>query len=252
MRIHALLINLDRSQDRLARCIPLLEQMGISWERVPGVEGAKLPADTLAQLNPQPAPHGEWFRGLTPGEIGCFLSHIACWRLIAERQLDCALVLEDDFAPDEGFTAARLQAFADSCGQWDVLKLTRIGRNARLVAELGQGASLHRIGKGPIDGTGYLVSLAGARKLVQRREHLLRPVDFDLKHPWERGLTVYSGSPNQFRQVSHEEAASIIGDRTDYRQYPFFAKMAVYLRKHRYHIRYWLADRLGIGRRRLI
>jgi glycosyl transferase family 25 len=174
MRPHAFLINLDRSQDRLARCIPLLEQMGISWERVPGIEGAKLPADELARLNPRPAPHGEWFRGLTPGEIGCFLSHIACWRLIAERGLDCALVLEDDFAPDDGFSAERLAAFADSSAHWDVLKLTRIGRNAKLAMPLEHGASIHHIGKGPIDGTGYLVSLAGARKLIQRREHLLR------------------------------------------------------------------------------
>jgi glycosyl transferase family 25 len=252
MRPHAFLINLDRSQDRLARCIPLLEQMGISWERVTGIEGAKLPADELARLNPRPAPHGEWFRGLTPGEIGCFLSHIACWRLIAERGLDCALVLEDDFAPDDGFSAERLAAFADSSAHWDVLKLTRIGRNAKLAMPLEHGASIHHIGKGPIDGTGYLVSLAGARKLIQRREHLLRPVDFDLKHPWERGLRVCSGSPNQFRQVSHEEAASVIGDRTDYRQYPFFQRMGVYLRKHRYHVRYWLAHRLHIGRRKLI
>ena len=84
------------------------------------------------------------------------------------------------------------------------------------------------------------------------REHLLRPVDFELKHYWERGLRVLSARPNLFWQVSHEEAASVIGDRTDYRRYPPLQKAAVYLRKHRYHVRFWLANSLGLGRRRLL
>ncbi|MDE2000791.1 MAG: glycosyltransferase family 25 protein, partial [Burkholderiales bacterium] len=92
-----LLINLDRSRDRLDRCGALLDKLGLPWERAPAVDGAKLDPSTLKQLNPQPAPHGEWFRGLTPGEIGCFLSHLKCWELIAQRQLACALIQEDDF-----------------------------------------------------------------------------------------------------------------------------------------------------------
>ena len=93
---HVFLINLDRSTDRLARCAPILDALGLTWERVPGIEGKKLPPEQLAALNPHPAPHGEWFRPLTPGEIGCFLSHLRCWQLIEERNLDCALVLEDE------------------------------------------------------------------------------------------------------------------------------------------------------------
>ncbi|MDE2075648.1 MAG: glycosyltransferase family 25 protein [Burkholderiales bacterium] len=92
-----MLINLDRSRDRLDRCGALLDKLGLPWERAPAVDGAKLDPSTLKQLNPQPAPHGEWFRGLTPGEIGCFLSHLKCWELIAQRQLACALIQEDDF-----------------------------------------------------------------------------------------------------------------------------------------------------------
>lgn len=255
---HVLLINLDRSTDRLARCGALLDKLGVSWERVPGVEGAKLPADYLKQLNPQPSPRGEWFRSLSAGELGCFLSHIKCWQLIADRDLDCAVILEDDFAPYPECTRDTLATLAQSCGQWDVLKLTRVRKNARLIASLPSaspptGSPPSRLelrfgGKGPEDCTGYMVSRAGAKKLVQQRARLHRPVDFDLKHYWERHLTVLSASPNMFWQVSHEEAASVIGDRTDYRRYPPRQKAAVYLRKHRYHLRFWLANKLGWGR----
>ena len=54
-------------------------------------------ADKLASLNPHPAPHGEWFRPLTPGEIGCFLSHLRCWELIQAQDTGVGIVLEDDF-----------------------------------------------------------------------------------------------------------------------------------------------------------
>ncbi|HET8693533.1 MAG TPA: glycosyltransferase family 25 protein [Aquabacterium sp.] len=247
-----LLINLDRSRDRLERCGALLDKLGLPWERVPAVEGAKLDPATLKQLNPQPAPHGEWFRGLTPGEIGCFLSHLKCWELIAQRQLACALILEDDFDLEAVCTRDTLQKLADSSSKWDVLKLTRLRRQSSLAHDLGGGIELRRGGKGPEDACAYMVSHQGATKLIQQRQTLLRPVDFDFKFYWERDLTVLSGSPNFFRQVSHEEAASVIGDRTDYRRYPTLKKWGTYLRKHRYHIRFWLADKLHIGRRRLI
>ncbi len=261
MPLHVLLINLDRSADRLARCAPILDGLGVSWERVPGIEGKQLDAAHLASLNPHPAPHGEWFRPLTPGEIGCFLSHLRCWQLIEERGLDCALVLEDDFQTHDACTLQNLQALADSATgahPWDVLKLTRLRQGATLVgtvghADKGTPLALRFGGKGPEDGTAYLVSRRGAAKLTPKREHLLRPVDFELKHFWERDLTVYSASPDLFWQVGSDIAASVIGGgRAEYRDYPPLRKAQVYLRKHRYHLRFWLANKLGLGRRQVL
>lgn len=256
MSVHVLLINLDRSPDRLARCAPLLDRLGLPWERVSAVEGKLLPADRLAALNPHPAPHGEWFRKLTPGEIGCFLSHLRCWQLIEERGWDGALILEDDFEPHEACTAERLLRLAASGTgphPWDVLKLTRLRKGARHVSDLGDGLALKSGGQGPEDATAYFVSRAGAAKLTPRRAHLLRPVDFELKHHWERDLTVYSASPDLFWQVGSEIAASVIGDgRAAYRDYPLGRKLQVYLRKHRYHLHFWLASRLGLMRRKVL
>lgn len=248
MAPHVFLINLDRSTDRLARCTTILNGLGLTWERVSAVEGAQLDPGYLHSLNPNPAPHGEWFRPLTAGEIGCFLSHIKCWRLIADRELDCALILEDDFTTIGEHVPERLRLLSTSCKQWDALKLTRLRKNAKLVHTLAPGIELRFGGKGPEDCTGYMVSHQGALKLIQQRNTLLRPVDFDLKHYWERDLTILSASPNLFHQASHEEAASVIGDRTQYRRYPTWQKVQVYLRKYRYHIKFWLANQLGFGR----
>ncbi len=261
VRLHVFLINLDRSADRLARCAPILDSLGVSWERVPGVEGKKLDAAYLKALNPQPAPRNAWFRPLTPGELGCFLSHLRCWQLIEERGIDCGLVLEDDFNAFDACTLHNLQTLAASATgthPWDVLKLTRLRQGAKLVGTLGDDGlgkplELRLGGKGPEDGTAYLVSRRGAAKLTPKREHLLRPVDFELKHVWERNLTVYSASPDLFWQVGSDVAVSVIGDgRADYRRYPPLQKAAVYLRKHRYHARFWLASKLGLGRHKVL
>ncbi len=253
MTLRVFLINLDRSTDRLARCAPLLDRLGVEWQRVPGVEGRQLSPERLAALNPHPAPHDEWFRRLTPGEIGCFLSHLRCWQLIEAQDLDCAVILEDDFDVHEACTLARLEALARSAtgaAPWDVLKLTRLRKGARTITSLGDGLSLCEGGKGPEDGCGYMVSRRGAAKLTPRREHLLRPVDFELKHVWERDLTVYSASPDMFWQVGSDIAASQIGDgRAAYRDLPAWQKVRVYWRKHRYHIRFWLSKHLGLMRR---
>lgn len=256
MRLHIFLINLERSGDRLARCTPLLDRLGLPWERVPGVEGKRLPPEQLAALNPHPAPHGEWFRPLTPGEIGCFLSHLRCWQLIEERGLDCALILEDDVDLHEACTPERLLALAASAQgpvPWDVLKVTRLRRGARTVATLGQGLALCQGGQGPEDAAAYMVSRRGAAKLTPQREHLLRPVDFDFKHTWERDLVVLSAQPDLFWQVGSDIAQSVIGGgRADYRAYPPLRKAQVYLRKHRYHLHFWLASQLGLMRRRVL
>ena len=144
---------------------------------------------------------------VTPEEIGLH----GCWQLIAERDIDCGLVLEDDFDVHDACTLQALQTLAASATgahPWDVLKLTRLRKDSKLVATLGDdgaGLALRFGGKGPEDGTAYMVSRRGAAKLTPKREHLLRPVDFELKHHWERDLTVYSAGPDLFWQVGSNE-----------------------------------------------
>jgi len=246
------LINLDRSADRLARCSQSLSELGLEWERVPAVDGSQLDPDWLSRLNPHPAPHGEWFRRLTAGELGCFLSHLRCWQLIVERDLDCALILEDDFAPEPILSASNLALLGKNPENWDLVKLSRLGKYAKPCLRLSDEIELCHWGQGPVDGTAYLVSRRGAAKLVVQREHIYRPVDFDFKHWWERDLELLAAQPDFFRQRSHEEAASIIGGRSDYRRYPLCRKLKVYLSKWCYHLRFLLAKQLGIGRRRLL
>ena len=249
MQLPTLLINVDRSPERRLDSAQALHHLGLSWERVPGVDGAQLPELMIQQLNP-PCRWAEWFRPLTPGEIGCFLSHVRCWKTIVDRQWPCALILEDDFAPEVSTTADHLSSLVRHSESWDVIRLS----NTEAPSEPFLFGSVTLVpGAGTsTNGTAYWVSQAGARKLLQARDKICRPLDFDLRHHWERRLRMASTAKRLFRQRSHEEVASIIGNRSGYRQAPLLDKLVIYGRKHIYHVLFFMACYLHVGRAQIV
>jgi len=86
------LINLDRSPDRLAWIIERLNELSITPQRVPAVDGK--------QLSPHEVERWERVRhprfGMGPGEFACFLSHRKVWELIVNGDEDWAFIAEDD------------------------------------------------------------------------------------------------------------------------------------------------------------
>lgn len=86
------LINLDRSMDRLLVMKERMAAIGVTAERVSGIEGSKLDMTSIDMA----LPNASYPRILTPGEIGCFLSHRKCWEKLVESGDNWALILEDD------------------------------------------------------------------------------------------------------------------------------------------------------------
>jgi len=84
-------INLDESKDRLANITRSLALLGVPFERIPAVAGARLPSRVRDEFL-------ETRRGcrLTPGEIGCFLSHHLAWQTLLSSGQTWATILEDD------------------------------------------------------------------------------------------------------------------------------------------------------------
>lgn len=88
-------INLDRSTDRLAAISEDLNQMGLPWSRLAGVE---LEADYLVKTETYQRSRARYLfgRDLSRGEVGCFLSHIKALRRFIESDPVVGIVLEDD------------------------------------------------------------------------------------------------------------------------------------------------------------
>src|SRR5262245_10806925 len=91
------LINLDRSVDRLAHMQRQFDRLRMTVERLPAAEGLNIPAWMRSEFK---GPHQ-----LSPGEVGCYASHLMVAHKIVAEELSHAVVLEDDAILDDDFPA---------------------------------------------------------------------------------------------------------------------------------------------------
>ena len=203
-RTEILVINLDRSPARLARIDRQLRGLGLDYVRVPAVDGAALPPETLERL----LARRRYFRELIKGEVGATLSHRACWQRVVDTGLEWALVLEDDvdLAPEFAAVPAALDGLKPG---WEMVRLSNGWRRRHLrpVASAGpfQLVSYFKIASGL---QGYAVSRRGAEHLLRMPEAVRRPIDVDLQCWWEHGVEILGLSP--FAVASMREDASDI------------------------------------------
>src|SRR5947209_4640748 len=93
----AYVINLPRSTERRASMAEQLERTELDYEFVDGVSGRGLTPTERAELVDEAAV-ARYPRWLTPGQIGCALSHLRTYERILDSgtQDAAALILEDD------------------------------------------------------------------------------------------------------------------------------------------------------------
>src|SRR5262249_31555682 len=91
-QIPIFVINLDRAPERLAHISTQFEALGLTFERVPAVDGRLLTAAEKRGLNPPRLIGGE----MSDGEIGVFASHLRAFQIIVDRGLPRACITEDD------------------------------------------------------------------------------------------------------------------------------------------------------------
>lgn len=182
-----LVINLDRSPERLAFVTGEFSRIGVAFERVAAVDGCN--RTDLAQ-----PPR------LSSSEVACFLSHRLCWRIIAESDDAYGAIFEDDIVLTETarpllVDAGWIPADADIVKTETILWKTTIGIRRR---SAGHGFSVVRL-FGDHHGTaGYIVSKKAAHKLIQATESFHDAVDdylFGHSHMAASGLRIYQVSP---------------------------------------------------------
>jgi glycosyl transferase family 25 len=89
-------INLPEDSERRCAIEAQLQGLGLSFELLPAVRGTSPTTDERRAHYDEVRFIRNEGRAALPGELGCALSHIAAYRLIVERGLPHALILEDD------------------------------------------------------------------------------------------------------------------------------------------------------------
>jgi glycosyl transferase family 25 len=239
----ATIISLSRATDRRAQCASELAAIGLPFEFFDAVEGAELTPIELAAVYDSEANAKGFKRPLSPAEIGCYLSHRAIWRRLAEGDADSALVFEDDLRLLAGAAEAieRLNGFDLS----DVMvKLDGVDGGGGEGLDIGGGFRLRQPIIQPPRTTGYVVGREAARRLLVARERFFRPVDIDLKHFWEHRVPILVLAPAIIPHDEHPNAPSSLAEgREGVKPSGKFARLAA-------NVAYQIQFRAGLMRYR--
>lgn len=198
--VHAILINLDRSPDRLALMQAGFARAGLAFERFPAVLGANVPEAVRSYFCDA---SGTFASPLRAGEIGRYASHLMLWQRIARG--DCgevALVCEDDLVLGEGLTSLVAAALEKAPQGWHLIRLAYVTKRAvARVRHLYGPYSLVRFSRQPLLSGAYLITREGAARLLKPGVRC-RPVNSDLSRPWVYGIDAYGISPPPIRQLA--------------------------------------------------
>ncbi|HKR51389.1 MAG TPA: glycosyl hydrolase 53 family protein [Pseudonocardiaceae bacterium] len=222
--MYCFVINLGDDTERMALITAHLSTVGMSFERWPATEAAMLDYALEARDGIVIREFGPW----AAGEAACGMSHIRLWRHIIERRISWAIVLEDD---------ARLRGPVPfDVAEWDLppdADIVLLNRRAcaGVTRHRGQRFCYADVTGGA--GTeGYIVSQAGAAKLLAITQPLKDPLDFQMyahfdsvrrsdRHPFfwalprnpvakDVSVTAYRIVPDL---VEHADVESSIGNR---------------------------------------
>lgn len=162
------LINLDRRGDRLQAIQKTFDRIGLSFIRIAAVDGMLMSQDER-----------DWGYSLTPGEIGCYLSHKKCIELIAASQNEYGVVLEDDVQFSDGVERYLTDMNWIPKGA-DIVKLDTCGHLVHIkhLVELPDARiRLGRLLSPHVGAAAYIMSREAAKKLLSLLDDMNIPID---------------------------------------------------------------------------
>lgn len=182
------------------------EDARVEWEFFDAktVAGPDLEYDEEAAILSRGAP-------LKKGEIGCYASHYAVWRLLIDRGLDQAIVFEDDAVVDwqavervrdcdlsrHGIKFLKLFIYQPACA---------VSVRVNFIQSRLHLANLRGYSYGTV---AYAISREGAEFFIDELREVRRPIDDALERSWDHGVPTLCLYP--FPAHHEDSAGSSIG-----------------------------------------
>lgn len=190
------LINLKHAYDRRNLAVSRLTKLRLRFTIFDAVDGRKLQHVDYNYYNAQR--RLRYFgRHLNSREVACLLSHLKIYKDILNNSLPHALVLEDDVVLNDNFSKI-LKELLTSEFPFDFIRFLceeKIAKKKpRCIMTLSNGDSLVRLPIAPGGAHAYLVSLSGARKLLDYVESngFSYPIDILIGRFWETGINSHA------------------------------------------------------------
>jgi len=160
-----LLINLDRSSDRLSFQTDQFRTLGVEFERLPAVNASDIPQEYFEKHQ------FDWQRPISITELACVQSHALAWQKCLELE-EAVLILEDDcvFSTTLPRVLASLENQPKGVDRVNLetrVKKKLMGANGRSVEE---GANIHSLWIDKGGAACYVLYPSGAKKLLQKQQ----------------------------------------------------------------------------------
>jgi glycosyl transferase family 25 len=183
-----------------------MASIDVSWEFWDAHRGA---AEGLTYASDQVP--GNYGRPLQTAELGCYSSHFSLWKWLLSSTHEQMVVLEDDVVADWNFVNLLRRTDFMSLGVEYLRLFAKMPAPWRFVASpfLERYRHLVRFTGYPLGTQAYLLTKAGAQKLVAHGSNIVAPVDVYMDRSWDHHLMNLAIWPSP---VFESFAASHIGD----------------------------------------
>jgi glycosyl transferase family 25 len=200
-------ISLERSTDRRERVQRELKNFSLEWAFLNAVDGFALKA--LPKSYDQAKVRRLQGYELTPGEIGCYLSHMKAWEQCVEQD-KTMLVLEDDFVIN-GDLSHVFESLTQMEQRWSLVRLAALYDVEHRVIDRCDGVELVENKGDPVGAAAYLTKPSAAAQLIKCSSAIYEPVDHYLEHYSKHGVSMHAVRPYPISIVGKD---STITDRS--------------------------------------
>ncbi|MBW3807989.1 glycosyltransferase family 25 protein [Aeromonas jandaei] len=181
--IPVFIISLTRSADRRAMVERQMSHLGIAFEFFDAVDGKSLPSDRLAKVDFNLA-RETCGHDLSLGEVGCAMSHINIYEMMVERNIPRCVILEDDIYVHMHFKAIVREIINKNNSDIVFLHHGK-AKHLPIYSSLPEGYRLAKYltpsknsQRGIISTGGYILTQAGALKLLKMAYPIRMPADY--------------------------------------------------------------------------
>jgi glycosyl transferase family 25 len=204
--IHAYLINLDHSTDRLAHIVPKLEKLGIDFTRIPAIYGKDISDEKVKELKDEKACSRFIPHAIGRGQIALYLSDLKVWKIFLKSNHSYALVFEDDADFDPQRLGEAVNLLIKEPKLWDIVSFDFLiqKKTLRKLSKLGNSQSCISKFRVQVECTACsLINRRTAIKYVRKALPFKMPVDHYCFRPWEFGIKLRTVLPRLVCQKSY-------------------------------------------------
>lgn len=214
-------VNLKRSSERREYMQKLLKDFPYPWEFFEAVDGKEI--KNLSKVYSEKKAMHFYGKGLTQGEVGCALSHLAIYKKMVDENIDAALILEDDIIIEKDFlevvAALRIKKTDNDIvllGQSDEKAIKQVWGK-----KISTYQKLHRLLNYGYGAYAYIIDKRAAEKLYTLNFPVKVPSDF--WNYFSRYVNIFVVEPNVISPIRGEDASSIdaMGSRWTYEKPAF-------------------------------